>query len=194
MKPAPDGSAAAWLFRGNADWWDLARYGPPGFEAYVRIDFEPGTGGAEDAAGHDAVQDGGAGYDAVAQALAVLAAHTGSTTGYAAVGEGWGGRGPAPIAPVVDIPNRRMLLFAGMIDELRFAPAAAWRESGGSFVPPHLAWPADRAWCLACEVDEDIAFSVGCTAAAARALADALRGRVRRVSYGASEPLYADER
>ncbi|RMB58715.1 hypothetical protein EAX62_11280 [Tessaracoccus antarcticus] len=24
---------------------------------------------------------------------------------------------------------------------------------------PHLVWPEDRAWCLACEVDEEIEFA-----------------------------------
>ena len=51
---------------------------------------------------------------------------------------------------------------------------------------------ADRAWCLACEVDEEIEFSVGCTDDAARALADAMPGAVRRVAYGEAAPMYRD--
>jgi hypothetical protein len=52
---------------------------------------------------------------------------------------------------------------------------------------PHLVWPEDQAWFLACEVDEEIEFTVGCSGEASQALAGALPGAVRRVRYG--EPL-----
>lgn len=184
--PASDAGAAAWLLRERVDWWDLVRYGPPGFPTYVRVAFLP-PGAPGDDGDHE--------YDAVRAALDVLAVHTTSTNGYAAVWEGWGGNEPAPIAPRIDIPNRAMLLFTGPIDALRLAPGRAWGESPPySLVPPHLVWAADRAWCLACEVDEDLAFTAGCSRAAAQALADALPVTVRAVPYGAKEPLYADER
>ena len=53
-------------------------------------------------------------------------------------------------------------------------------------------WPADRAWCLACEVEEEIEFTVGCTNDAAHALTEAMPGVVRRVAYGDEAPLYRD--
>jgi hypothetical protein len=46
------------------------------------------------------------------------------------------------------------------------------------------------AWCLACEVDEEIEFSVGCSVDAARALFNVLPGTVRRVRYGEPAPMY----
>lgn len=86
-----------------------------------------------------------------------------------------------------------MLLFTGPVDELRDAPALAWYGSArGVYQEPHLVWPDDRAWCLACEVDEEIEFTVGCSIEASQALARALPGAVRRAPYGASAPMYRD--
>jgi hypothetical protein len=125
-------------------------------------------------------------------ALATLAGHTTTpSSGYAAIWEGWTSREPAPRAPRVSIPNREMLLFTGSVDELRDAPALAWYGSAqGIYQEPHLVWPEDRAWCLACEVDEEIEFTVGCSVDASRALARALPGAVRRVRYGQDSPMY----
>ena len=86
-----------------------------------------------------------------------------------------------------------MVLFAGRIDELRDAPALAWYGfSEGIYQEPHLVWPEDHAWCVACEVDEEIEFTVGCSADAFRALASALPGAVRQVPYGEAAPLYRE--
>ena len=87
-----------------------------------------------------------------------------------------------------------MLLFTGPVDVLRDAPALAWYGSAlGMYQEPHLVWPEDHAWCLTCEVDEEIEFTVGCSEEASRALASALTGAVRRVHYGESTPLYRDQ-
>ena len=86
-----------------------------------------------------------------------------------------------------------MLLFTGPVDVLRDAPALAWYGSAeGLYQEPHLVWPEDQAWCLACEVDEEIEFTVGCSAAASQALALALPDAVRHVQYGEWAPLYRD--
>jgi len=91
----------------------------------------------------------------------------------------------------VEIPNRAMLLFTGPVEALRDAPALAWYGStADGSTPPHLGWPQDPAWCLACEVDEEIEFTVGCSEEAAQALAQALPGAVRRARYGEPAPLY----
>lgn len=112
---------------------------------------------------------------------------------YAAIWEGWASSGPIPDAPRVPIPNRTMLLFTGPVDVLRDAPALAWSGTArGVHQEPHLVWPEDHAWCLACEVDEEIEFTVGCTVGAARALDEALPGAVRPVLYGESAPMYRD--
>ena len=99
----------------------------------------------------------------------------------------------APQAPRVEIPNREMLLFTGPVEALRDAPALAWYGSAaGAAQEPHLVWPQDQAWCMACEVDEEIEFTVGCSGEASQALARALPGAVREVRYGEPAPMYRD--
>lgn len=183
VRPAASPEAARWLLGADVDWWDLVRYGPPGFDVYVRI-----------ALVRDADGVGAAGEEpALRTALATLASCTATPDrGYAAIWEGWTGGDPAPRAPRVPIPHRTMLLFTGPVDVLRDAPALAWFGSARGYQEPHLVWPEDRAWCLACEVDEEIEFTVGCSVDAAQALADALPGAVRRVQYGEPTPLYRD--
>ena len=178
VRPAADAEPARWLLEARADWWDLVRFGPRGFEAYVRISF--------DAAGGDEV--------ARRTALTVLAGHTSTpSAAYAAIWAGWTGSRPAPEAPRVDIPNRPMLLFTGPVQVLADAPALAWHGVVlESCVGPHLVWPQDRAWCVACEVDEELELTVGCSRVAAGALADAMPSAVRPAAYGEAAPLYRD--
>jgi hypothetical protein len=180
VRPAANTDAAQWLLRSGVDWWDLVRYGPPGFDVYVRIAF-----------GRD--PEGVAGEDPVLrQALATLATYTATpATAYAAIWEGWGGD-PTPEAPRVPIPHRAMLLFTGPVGVLRDAPALAWYGFAQGHQEPHLVWPEDQAWCLACEVDEEVEFSVGCSVDASRALTRALSSAVRQVHYGDPAPLYRD--
>ncbi|MGZ4488411.1 MAG: hypothetical protein ACXVW1_10810, partial [Nocardioides sp.] len=86
-----------------------------------------------------------------------------------------------------------MLLFRGPVRVLGASPALAWHGSAhGHGQAPHLVWPADHAWCLACEVDEELGFTVGCSADAAEALARALPGATRSVAYGERVQLYRD--
>jgi len=184
LHPAASSDEGQWLLRSEVDWWDLVRYGPPDFDVYVRIALSQGPDGV-DPPGED---------PAVRLALATLAPFTATpANGYAAIWEGWTSGVPAPRAPRVQIPNRAMLLFTGPVEVLRDAPALAWYGSTqGRYQEPHLVWPEDRAWCLACEVDEEIEFTVGCSDDAAHALAGALPGAVRRVQYGDPAPLYRD--
>jgi len=182
IRPATSDLPAEWLLTAQADWWDLVRYGPPGFDVYLRIAF--GT----------PFEDGGE-LPAFREALAVLARHTTTPLlGYAAVWEGCLNSDWAPTAPRVLVPKRTMLLFTGPIDELRDAPKAARGDLDvvpqGDYQEPHLVWPEDRDWCLACEVDEEIEFSVGCSAIAYEALNLALPHLVRRVNYGEAAPMY----
>jgi hypothetical protein len=147
--------------------------------------------------GFDADADnrsGEAPVDTVRAALATLGSYTTtSSNGYAAIWEGWVSGASAPQAPRVEIPHRVMLLFTGPVEALRDAPALAWYGSAaGVEQEPHLVWPKDQAWCLACEVDEEIEFTVGCSVEASQALARALPGAVRRVRYGEPAPMYRD--
>ena len=188
IRPAADADAAQWLLRSDVDWWDLVRYGPTGFDVYVRIAFPQDSGADADN------PSGEAPADAVRAALTTLASYTATPfKGYAAIWEGWVSGTPAPRAPRVEIPNRMMLLFTGPVEALRDAPALAWYGSAaGVAQEPHLVWPEDQAWCLACEVDEEIEFTVGCSAEASQALARPLPGTVRRVRYGEPAPMYRD--
>ena len=183
VRPAMSAEEAQWLFESPVDWWDLVRYGPPGFDVYLRIAFSP-----------DPTYASPDGEDlGLRLALGILISHTATpTAGYAAIWEGWTSALPAPAAPRVRIPHRTMLLFTGPVGVLRDAPALAWHGAGRAFQEPHLVWPRDLAWCLACEVDEEIEFSVGCDEDAARALMDAMPGAVRRVTYGEAAPMYRD--
>jgi hypothetical protein len=188
IRPAADADAAQWLLRSDVDWWDLVRYGPPGFDVYVRVAFP------QDAGAGAGRPSGEAPADAVRAALTVLGSYTTTPCqGYAAIWEGWTSMAPPPQAPRVEIPHRVMLLFTGPVEALSDAPAVAWYGSAaGIFQDPHLVWPGDQAWCLACEVDEEIEFTVGCSGEASQALARALPGAVRRVRYGEPAPLYRD--
>jgi hypothetical protein len=150
IRPAANADAARWLLRADVDWWDLVRYGPPGFDVYVRIAL------AQDAHGVDPAGE----RPALRVALATLASYTATpASAYAAIWEGWIGGVPAPQAPRVQIPHRAMLLFTGPVGVLRDAPALAWFGSAQGYQEPHLVWPEDEAWCLACEVDEEIEFT-----------------------------------
>lgn len=181
VRPATSDDSARWLLRPDLDWWDLVRYGPPGFEVYLRITLarDADRGGREGEA------------PVLREALETLAGLTTTPSGYAAIWEGWTSPGPAPTAPRVDIPNRTMLLFTGPVTVLSDAPALAWYGSAqGHYQEPHLVWPEDKAWCLACEVDEEIEFTVGCSVEVSQALVRALPGAVREVFYGELTPLY----
>ena len=188
IRRAANSYAARWLLRSGVDWWDLVRYGPPGFDVYARIAFPQDSGAGAGS------PSGEAPTDAVRAALTVLGSYTTtSSQGYAAIWEGWTSMASPPQAPRVEIPHRVMLLFTGPVEALRDAPAVAWYGSAaGIYQNPHLVWPEDQAWCLACEVDEEIEFTVGCSGEAFQALATALPGAVRRVRYGEPAPMYRD--
>ena len=188
IRPASDADAAQWLLRCDVDWWDLVRYGPPGFDVYVRIAFP------QDSTADAGNLSGEAPVDAVRAALAILASYTATASqGYAAIWEGWVSRAPAPQAPRLETPHRAMLLFTGPVQALRDAPALAWSGSAaGVAQEPHLVWPDDHVWGLACKVDEEIEFTVGCSGEASQALARALPGAVRPARYGEPAPMYRD--
>ena len=79
VQPAESSQAAKWLLRSNVDWWDLVRYGPPGFDVLLRIAFNQDPHGAD--------QDGE--ELGLRLALRTLAKHTATpTAAYAAIWEG----------------------------------------------------------------------------------------------------------
>lgn len=182
VRPAESSAPAEWLLDSD-HWWHLVRFGPRGYDSYVRVEL-----GAHDGRGRlpPAPEDE---EPALRQTLALLAGHTSTPDdALVAVWEGWT-QGRRPSAPELVIPHRRMLLFRGPLSLARDAPAVAWEHRGRVLQEPHLVWPDDRSWLVACEVDEEVEFTVGCSAAAASALLDAFGSSARVVEYGAEVPL-----
>lgn len=73
--------------------------------------------------------------------------------------------------PRFGLPHREYLLFAGPLDaalELGHHPTDDW------FIPqsPNLFWPADRAWCVATEIDLPYTYVGGSSALIDAVLAD----------------------
>lgn len=76
-------------------------------------------------------------------------------------------------APRFSVPARDFLLYHGRIEQ-------AASIGGGNYYPesgflweqsPTLMWPADHAWCLSTEIDDEYTV-IGCASAAAQALVD----------------------
>lgn len=150
MRRCEQFSAADWIVNSRTPWRQLAGFGPSGFQAYGRLRYLPDPqfqGQAETevdlSAGHPSD------LDAARRALLHLAAFTNTPNEcYFCV---WDGITSTPEdGPSVAIPNRRYLLFAGALDEIR-----QWEQTGpsNSGVPPAFVWPADRRWCFASDID-----------------------------------------
>ncbi|MHB8669517.1 MAG: hypothetical protein ACYDAD_02995 [Acidimicrobiales bacterium] len=88
----------------------------------------------------------------------------------------------------VGLPDRDYLLLTG---PLHLAPKIGWRQSSDWFIPqsPNLFWPADRAWCVATEIDFDSTLVGGTTD-----LVDAILQAPRLDSWAVQpeDPLAAD--
>lgn len=69
-----------------------------------------------------------------------------------------------PRRPLLDLPNRRYLVYVGPLSEL-----PSWRWEG-----PNLWWPEDRAWFVASEIDLVSTYVGGSAAAIAELLRDPL--------------------
>lgn len=185
LRPAADAAPADWLLAAPVDWADLVRFGSPRLAVHLRVPFsavpETARPAADAVDAVDAVDDQD---PALRVAVSVLARHTATPQRcYAAVWEGWTGTAPAPSAPRVGIAHRTMLLFEGPVEALRDAPTTAWWGAPQPGPAPHLSWPRDRAWCLACDVDEEVEFTVGCSRAAAADVLATLP-QARTVAYG----------
>jgi hypothetical protein len=112
---------------------DLGSFVPEGFGAYVRILHPGGIAGT-------------LGPDALDALIDVLG--QGTTTPERCCFAYWTGFAWMPaVAAVLPVPERPMALREGPIDE-----AAALMETP-TCQSPNLWWPADRAWCVASEVD-----------------------------------------
>lgn len=151
-------SAADWLVGSDsgAEPMRLITFGPPGFEAYARLRFIPdpaGPGLSE--ADVSLPEDHPSEIEQSRLALRSLASRTEAAADcYFCVWEGYTGSFLSPEltrGPMVALPHRRYVLFAGPLAEIE-----RWEHhfgAGRPCPPPALAWPADHAWCFTSDVD-----------------------------------------
>ncbi|TFI45467.1 hypothetical protein E4P29_00370 [Rhodococcus sp. 1R11] len=158
VRPCTDASPAQWLLTADRDWSDLTVRGPLGYEAYARLRFIPDPTYSGQREG-DADVDGEL-LPEIKQ-LAIATSHLSSHTStpddcYFAIWEGWGG---LELVGAVQLPfvNREAVLFNGATSDL-----STWVDSRDDTSPanlpiPSFVWPADRAWCIANDVDPHFA-------------------------------------
>lgn len=100
----------------------------------------------------------------VARTCRALAAATRSSDDcYFAIWAGYSGVvSPLPGGPRMHIPNRDYHLYVGTLSDLKAWEQPLTHETPALLHdPPAFVWPADRAWCLASDVDLRIRGSVG---------------------------------
>ncbi|WP_370615933.1 hypothetical protein [Mumia sp. Pv 4-285] len=171
LRPLTDLGPADWLITADAAGFDVICLGAPGFDTYVRL-LHPLD---EDLSGENATLNAEGDLDEVQMVALceVLARHTSTPDdAYHGLWDGFGqlrggvfvslttgesGQLPQAFpAEVMAYPRvalrkgRSYLLFRGPL-----ADAGHW---GGNSVhgwinSPNLLWPADRAWCVATEID-----------------------------------------
>ena len=172
LSPCTDLAPAAWIPGSDWPWQQLVTLGPPGFAAYARLRFlvDPAYRGQREA---DAPFDHDRPSEVVALqcVLAVLARHTSTPQHcYFGLWDGWGSevRG----VPMLVVPNRSYYLFEGQLSDV-----GQWEQmwpghAANSAAHPAFVWPADRAWCVAWDVDPHFAGIGGSRAAIDELLAD----------------------
>lgn len=162
-----DATTAEWLLEQGLAWHRLAARGPAGYPGYARVRFipDPSFPGQQL---NDVRFDQRALFEKeqVGMALETLARFTTTPdTCYFAL---WNGRSTITVdsAPQLVIPHRDYWLLAGTL-----ADYADWNSDDrerwpfGDCPDPAFIWPADRAWCVAHDVDPHFA-SIGADAEA----------------------------
>ncbi|EFQ83776.1 hypothetical protein HMPREF0063_11439 [Aeromicrobium marinum DSM 15272] len=202
LRHRPDVDRADWFVRSEAVWETLATLGPPGLEAYARVPTVLGLSDTEVMADVLAVLARHTGTPDQAW--------FGLWDGW---GDLYGGRQleqsfdfssdlgrifspPRPQdrpafapdvldGPRVDVGHRSYLLFSGPLSaagDWGARPVApGWPRR--SISVPNLAWPEDRAWFVASDVDADW-IGVGGPASAVDAVLAVHRLQARRATYG----------
>ncbi|MDZ7933063.1 MAG: hypothetical protein U5N21_24775 [Rhodococcus sp. (in: high G+C Gram-positive bacteria)] len=173
MRASSDPSAADWLVHADRDWRDLAVRGPLGYESYARLRFIPDPAHPDQREGQaDVPYDDRSETEQLAVVVATLARHS-TTPGdcYFCVWEGWGGLEVLGAARI-SLPERGAFLFRGpALDLLNWEQALDPPGPEGLPIPSFL-WPADRAWCIANDVDPHFATIGAGSAAIQDVLAD----------------------
>jgi hypothetical protein len=155
-----DLSPADWIVASEVPWAQLVCFGPAAFGAYARLRFVPDptfAGQQEFEADVDAVPSAPDQWRALFE---LLAAHTETPEDcYFCLWEGWPfadavGRLPKLSVPVgARLPARSYFLFRGALSDAGDWGAAQYSSGAPSPYEPAFVWPADRAWCVANDVD-----------------------------------------
>lgn len=194
LVPCSDLSAAAWITNSDLPWPQLVGFGPAGFPAYARLRFLPDP--AFEGQGENDVETGNDAPEETALLRTVLETLSRRTRTpddcYFCLWDGWGDlagdrEGVTPkqrprIAPAfpasvlrgprVVVPARSYYLFRGSVSDFGdWGAADMWPgEPRLPYMPdPAFIWPADRAWCVADDVDPHWA-GIGAGASAIGAL------------------------
>ncbi|GLY15390.1 hypothetical protein Kisp01_24050 [Kineosporia sp. NBRC 101677] len=147
--------AASWITEAEEDWTQLAGFGPAGLPGYVRVRIlpdpeRPFQSENDVTPSPEALGDG----EQMRLVVQILAAHTGTPEeAFFCLWDGWDTPIPG-FKPMVRIPHRAYYLFEGPLREVGQWQLPATSQTPESDLVPAFVWPADRAWCVAKDVDQ----------------------------------------
>jgi hypothetical protein len=190
LLPSSDTSDAEWIVNSARPWVQLVCFGPEGFEAYARLRFlpDPAFKGMSEADAKPETE-----LSEVAQlriAVSLLARHTRTPHELClAWWDGWGTQvADLPVTALehskFQVPERSYFLLRGSLADFEL-----WSARAAQPVPAFI-WPADRAWCLANDVDPHWA-GIGATDAALEQLLTEPRLDVTLANPLQAQPTYA---
>ncbi|MCX6406289.1 MAG: hypothetical protein NTV28_05155 [Propionibacteriales bacterium] len=191
MRLVHDAGEAAWLPpAGDATTESTLRFGPAGFEAYARVLQlpDPAFDRQPEAEVADEVLDAAPSDDElVTRVVEVLGGSSDDL--FLLLWEGYPYRPELPATARFDLGGlRRYALARGTVEDwARWVDEAA--EPHGRAFPPAFAWPADRAWCIAFDVDAHFA-GIGASEEAITRLLDADGLEMVPTTHGSTPPLY----
>jgi hypothetical protein len=151
-----DTAPAAWLVNSRTPPQRLITFGPVGYEAYARLRYIPDpTSPGQLETDADIPDDHPLWLSQARRALNVLADFTETPDEcFFCVWEGIAGdvlSARERQGPLVTVPHRRFVLFAGRLGD--YTEAAEGRFDGDTGPVPAFVWPADHRWCFTSDVD-----------------------------------------
>jgi hypothetical protein len=215
LRHEPDVSVADWIVEADAAWGVIAGHGPPGFDEYVTVPLDGGPVDTDFRSDEDVVRDvvvlaarftdtPDRAWSALWDGWGDIDGGLDTATRYVEVLDGRTfGRVFRPPArrrvasafgrdvmrgPKVDLRGmRRYYLFTGAVEHACDWGAAPYLDRPRPIGPPALVWPADHAWCLAADVDDE-----SLTIGGSRDLVDAVLAlpdlRAEPATYGVLPP------
>nr|MCW2727676.1 hypothetical protein [Aeromicrobium sp.] len=163
MRPAADVRPADWIEHADQPWYVVATYGPPGLTAYARI----GMAGDDEYPDEEIdtrswVDPDRARWESVIRTLAKFTA----TPDMIHLGLWDGGGSYRTVGPYFGNTGRRYAMMSGTLAGALDRTLLSDDGEQNVYDVPHLAWPDDRAWVIACDTDEEHNYSVGGTSEA----------------------------